>query len=81
MSSRPVIPARARSAASTALRAASPAWTGLIGVPNWPLTPEAMLTAVLIARAMPASSWPWSQATAAAVPIVPTVEVACHPAV
>ncbi len=80
MSVRPVMPHAASAAASTALRAASPACSGLAGVPNCPFTPAAMLTARLIARAMPASSRPPSQATPAAVPMQPTVEVACQPA-
>jgi len=57
------------------LRAAIPAWKVLAGVPNWPLMPDARLTAMLIARAMAAASRPMSRETPAAVPIAPQVDV------
>jgi hypothetical protein len=75
------MPALPSAAASTALRAAMPAWNGFAGVPNWPLIPDARLTAMLIARAVAAGSRPISRETPAAVPIAPQVEVECQPMV
>ena len=74
-----VIPACANWAARTPLRAASPAWSGFTIVPKFSLRPEASDAA--IASACPAvfASSPNRRDTAAAAPIVPSVDVQCQP--
>ena len=59
--------------------AASPAWTGLVMVPNWAMNPAAMLVAMERAKAASRSGRPSRRAQAAAAPIAPRVPVACQP--
>ena len=78
-SSLAVMPPRASSAASTPLRAASPACSGLTIVPKFSFRPDASDAAIASAWPAAAASSPSKRLTAAAAPIVPSVEVQCQP--
>ena len=74
-----VIPACASSAATTPLRAASPACSGFTIVPKFSLRPEASDAAMASAWPVAPASSPSSRDAAAAAPIVPSVDVQCQP--
>ena len=73
------MPARASRAASTPLRAAKPPCSGFTIVPKFSFRPEAPDAAMASACAVRSGVRPSSRAAAAAAPIVPSVEVQCHP--
>ena len=70
---------RARSAASTPLRAASPPCSGLTIVPKLSFRPHASDAAMDSARPVVSASRLMTRAAAAAAPMVPIVDVQCQP--
>ena len=76
-----VSPSRATSAANTPLRAAWPAWNGLVIEPKFSLRPEAREAASPSACRVCTRSRPSTLAAAAAQPSEPMEAVACQPRV
>ncbi len=73
------MPPRASRAAVTPLRAARPAWRGFTIVPKFSFRPDASDAAIASAWPVAVAPSPRSRLTAAAAPIVPSVDVQCHP--